>query len=134
MWPSRRKGRAVRRVGSAVVSGRAPPGALRVLVSFTTDYAAYGEAIFLGLREARPGLLLRLASYEEAEGVVARFRPHLVVSDGDIAVPVAASVRIPAEPTEPSTMRLGETVRTVVNPSLEDLLAFVDDVVEAVGR
>lgn len=29
-------------------------------------------------------------------------------------------------------MHLGETVRTVVNPSLEDLIAFVDSV--AVGR
>ena len=40
---------------------------------FTLGYAAYGEALFLGLRKARPGLRLRLAPGREAEGVAALY-------------------------------------------------------------
>jgi hypothetical protein len=104
------------------------------LISFTLGNAAYGEALFLGLGEARQGVQTHLVPFREA---VARLRPHLVISDGAVAAPGAAKARIAAEPTErtePSTMRPGGVVRTVVNPAFEYLLAFVDDVARAVGE
>lgn len=117
-------------------SGRGPPGggALRVLISFSPGYASYGQALLLGLRASRPGLRVRLVPLPEAGEAAARFRPHLVVSDGAVAAPGAAKARISAEPTEPSALRVGGKVRTVVNPSFEDLLAFVDEVGRAAGR
>ncbi|QIN81343.1 hypothetical protein GBA63_00930 [Rubrobacter tropicus] len=118
----------------ATGSGRDPPDALRVLISFTPEYAAYGEAFFLGLLGSRPKAHTRLVPFREAGEAVERFQPHLVISDGAVAAPGAAKARIASEPTEPSTMRLGGVVRTVVNPSVEDLLAFVEEVAEFVGK
>lgn len=123
-----------RRGWPATGSGRAPPDVLRVLISFTPGYVAYGEAFFLGLLGSRPKAQMRLVPFREAGEAVARFQPHLVISDGVVAAPGAAKARIASEPTEPSTMRLGGVVRTVVNPSLEDLLAFVEEVAEFVGK
>lgn len=111
-------------------SGQAPPGvsgALRVLISFSPKYASYGEAILLGLRRSRAGLRAYLVTpARAAEAVRPRF--HLVISDGDVAVAGAATVKLSAEPTGPSAMRIGGTVREVVNPSFDNLLAFVDEV------
>lgn len=112
-------------------SGRAPPGnggALRVLISFSPGYAAYGATIARGLRVSRPHLRTRLAPLRNAGGASRRFGPHLVISDGAVRAPGAAKARISAEPREPSTMRVGGMVRTVVNPSFDDLLRFVDEV------
>ena len=58
---------------------------------------------------------------------------HLVISDENIPVPQAAEVKIAAEPTEPSTMRSKGVARTVVNPSFDDLLAFLDEVARDAG-
>lgn len=118
-------------------SGQAPPGvsgALRVLISFSPKYASYGEAILLDLRRSRLGLRAYLVTSEGADEAV-RPRPHLVISDGDVAVAGAVTVKLSAEPTGPSAMRIGGTVREVVNPTLDDLLAFVDEVVRTeMGR
>ena len=115
-------------------SGRTPPGeALRVLVSFSSRYASYGEALFAGIKGARPGMRTYLVPFEEAGEAAARLRPHLIISDGAVVAPGAAKARVAAEPTEPSTMRVSGVVRTVVNPSFDDLLAFVDEVARAAG-
>lgn len=66
--------------------------------------------------------------------VAALYRPHRVVSEEAVASGGAASVKISAEPAEPSTMHAGETVRGVVNPSLGALIPSVGGVAEFVGE
>lgn len=107
---------------------------MRVLISFTPQYASYGGALFAGLHHSRPGLQTRLVPFGEAGEAAARDRPNLVVSDGTFAAPGAAEARISAEPAWPSEMRLGGTVRKVVNPTFEDLLRFVDEVGRSAAR
>lgn len=114
--------------------GRGPPdwpGTFSVLVSFTPAYAAYGEALLRGLRDSRPDLRVDFGPLPRAAEAAARLRPHLIISDGAVAAPGTAKVKLSAEPTEPSTMRLKGVVRTVVNPTFDDLLAFVHEVERA---
>ena len=132
--PPRRRCRS-RKVGDEPSgAGRAPPGgALRVLISFSPRYATYGDALARGLRYSRPRLRAYLVPSGDVVAAVARVRPHLIVSDEDVAAVGAAVLRISSEPTEPSMMRVGETAIEVVNPSFGDLLAFVDEVERSVG-
>ncbi len=104
-----------------------------MLVSFAPRFAIYGDALCRELRRARPGLRVQVAPPTEAAEAAERLGPHLVVSDGPVRAPGAAKARISADPTEPSTMRLKGEVRRVVNPTFDDLLAFVDEVAGSVG-
>ena len=113
-----------------VRGGRGPPagaGGPCVLVSFTPGYAVYGDALCRQPRASRPGLRIELAPFPRAAEAAARLHPRVVISDEAVPAPGAAKVRLSAEPAEPSTMRAGGVVRTVVNPTLDDLLAFVDE-------
>jgi hypothetical protein len=57
----------------------------------------------------------------------------LFISDGAVPAPGAAKARLSAEPTEPSRMRAEGVVRRIVNPTFDDLLAFVDEVGRTTG-
>ena len=55
----------------------------------------YREAIVLSIHRSRPGLDVRAVFPEDAEGELAGFRPHLLVHNDTIQVPVAVLAGVP---------------------------------------
>jgi len=109
---------------------------VRILISYEDGYRVYGDALgraIRGLRSEADVATCRLAEIgEHLEG----FDPHLVVSSGPNAVDPgerAAWYRLSPEPGEPSEACLSGTRSRTPNPSLQDLLSFIDEV-EALVR
>jgi hypothetical protein len=107
---------------------------MRILISYEDGYRVYGAALgraIGGLRPEADVASCRLADLgEHLEG----FDPHLVVSSGPNTVDPggrAAWYRLSPEPGEPSEACLSGRRSHRPNPSLEELLSFVDEVEEA---
>jgi hypothetical protein len=109
---------------------------MRILISYEDGYRVYGAALgraIGGLRPEADVASCRLAEIgEHLEG----FDPHLVVSSGPNTVDPggrAAWYRLSPEPDEPSEACLGGRRWRRLNPPLEELLSFIDEV-EALVR
>ena len=109
---------------------------MRILISYEDSYRVYSDALGRAIRGLRPeaeAASRRLAEIgEQVEG----FDPHLVVSSGPNTVEPggrAAWYRLSPEPDEPSEACLSGRRSHRPNPSLEELLSFIDEV-EALVR
>jgi hypothetical protein len=66
---------------------------IRVLVALSPRM--YREAIALSIQSNRPGLDVRAAPPEQAEGELAGFRPHLLVHNDTAPIPEPALLAVP---------------------------------------
>ena len=103
---------------------------MRVLVTVTPRM--YRQAIALSIQRQRPGLDVRIASSEAAEGELVDFRPHLLVhNDNDRLGPEAVEdvpCRVEVQYSDGMDARIsvdGE-VFTACDMRLENLLRVVD--------
>ena len=109
---------------------------MRILISYEDGYCVYGDALGRAIRGLRPEADVASCRLAEIGEHLQSFDPHLVVSSGpNTADPGgrAAWYRLSPEPGEPSEACLGGRRSHRPNPSLEELLSFIDEV-EALVR
>ena len=109
---------------------------MRILISYEDSYRVYSDALGRAIRGLRPEAEVASRRLAEIGEQVEGFDPHLVVSSGpNIVEPGgrAAWYRLSPEPDEPSEACLSGRRSHRPNPSLEELLSFIDEV-EALVR
>lgn len=115
------------------------PCATRVLFAYEDTHLSYRDALVRVVQALRPRVAVTTVSLRSLQSEVGRLEPHLVVSSrpdtfdpGD----EAAWYKLSHEPDEPSEVRLGGRRSRSENPGLEELVAIIDEVEEAirVGR
>ena len=109
---------------------------MRILISYEESYRVYSDALERAIRGLRADTDVAACTLAEIGEQVECFDPHLVVSSGPNTVDPggrAAWYRLSPEPDEPSKACLGGRRSHMPNPSLEELLSFIDEV-EALVR
>ena len=84
--------------------------------------------IAAGVAALRPGAEVTTAGLDRLEGELARLDPEVVVCSG----PAGSGVRLvwvelPLDPTRPTKISLGGRRSETTNPTLETLLAVIDE-------
>ena len=108
--------------------------AVRVLIAIEDRHRVYREAIGEFLRMARPGLDVRVASPRGLNGQLRRFGPQIVVHGGPpVPIPdlLPCWVELSLDPSVATVFQMGRVRREVVNPSVEHLLAVIDEAAPA---
>ena len=104
---------------------------LRVLVAAENDHRAYGETIGHAMEALRPSLDVVISSTREMDEALALLEPEIVFCiRTEPATPEAdtlAWVELSVEPSLATETRVGECRRELGNPTLEHLLAIVDE-------
>src|ERR671911_1824864 len=109
---------------------------MRILISYEEAYRVYADTLeraLGGLRQDAEVAVCRLAVIGDQ---LESFDPDLVVSSGPNTIDPggrAAWYRLSPEPDEPSEVCLGGRRWLRLNPPLEDLLSFIDEVEAFVG-
>jgi hypothetical protein len=109
---------------------------MRILISYEDSYRVYGDALGRAIRGLRPKAEVASCGLAEIGEHLEGFAPHLVISSGPNTVDpggMAAWYRLSPEPGEPSEACLSGRRSHRPNPSLEDLLSFIDEVETLVG-
>jgi hypothetical protein len=109
---------------------------MRILISYEQSYHVYSDALERAIRGLRPEVEVAACSLAEIGEQLESFDPHLVVSSGPNTVDLggrAAWYRLSPESDEPSEACLGGRRWRRLNPPLEELLSFIDEV-EALVR
>jgi hypothetical protein len=124
-------------------AGEAPAGpvgsprqtpAVRVLIAIEDRHRVYREAIGEFLRATRPRLEVRLASPRGLHGELRRFGPQIVVHAGPpVPIPdlLPCWVELSLDPSVATVFRTGRVRREVLNPSIEHLMAVIDEAAPA---
>ncbi len=108
---------------------------MRILVAFEDDYRTYREVLAASIRILRPHVEVGSASLEELADEIERLNPHLVVCSRPNTVDPGgriAWVELSIESTRPSKACVGGRYRESANPTLEVLLAVIDEVEELI--
>lgn len=111
------------------------PHATRVLFAYENSHLAYRDALVRAIRVLRPRVVVTAVDLRSLEAEVERLEPHLVVSSRPDTTDAGGRVawyRLSQEPAEPSEVCLGGRRSRSENPGLEELVAVVDQVQEAV--
>jgi hypothetical protein len=109
---------------------------MRILISYEDSYRVYSDALGRAIRGLRPDAEVASSRLAEIGEHLESFDPHLVVSSGPNTVDPggrAAWYRLSPEPGEPSEACLSGRRPHRPNPTLEDLLWFIDEVEALVG-
>jgi hypothetical protein len=104
---------------------------MRILISYEESYHVYSDALERAIRGLRPDADVAVCSLAEIGEQVESFNPHLVVSSHPNTEDPggrAAWYELSPEPHEPSEACLGGRRWRRLNPPLEDLLSFIDEV------
>ena len=104
---------------------------MRILISYEDGYCVYGDALERVISGLRPEAEVASCTLAEIGEQLESFDPHLVVSSRPNTVDPggrAAWYRLSPEPVEPSEACLGGRRWRRLNPPLEDLLSFIDEV------
>ena len=104
---------------------------MRILISYEESYRAYSDVLESVIGALRPEADVASCRLAEIGEQVESFDPHLVVSSGPNTVDPggrAAWYRLSPEPDEPSEACLGGRRWRRLNPPLEALLSFIDEV------
>ena len=104
---------------------------MRILISYEQSYCVYTDALERVIRGLRPEAEVVVCRLAEIGEQLESFDPHLVVSSGPNTVDPggrAAWYRLSPEPDEPSEACLGGRRWRRLNPPLEELLSFIDEV------
>ena len=109
---------------------------MRILISYEDSYLLYSDTLERALGGLRPEAEVAACRLRVLGEQVKSFNPHLVVSSRKNSVDPggrAAWYRLSPEPDKPSEACLGGRCWQRLNPTLEDLLSFIDEV-EALVR
>ena len=109
---------------------------MRILISYEDSYHVHSDTLERVLRGLRPDAEVTACRLSVIAEQVESFNPHLVVSSRQNTVDPggrAAWYRLSPEPDKPSAACLGGRRWQRLNPTLEDLLSFIDEV-EALVR
>ena len=109
---------------------------MRILISYEQSYHVYSDALQRAIRGLRPEADVAACQLAEIGEQVESFDPNLVVSSRPNTVDPggrAAWYRLSPEPTKPSEACLGGRRWQRLNPPLEELVSFIDEV-EALVR
>ncbi len=102
-----------------------------MLVAIEDEYRAYREVIAAGLEALRPGAEVTTAGLDRLEVELARLDPEVVVCSGPGSLAAAegrgAWIELSLEPTRPAKISLGGRRSESTNPTLETLLAVIDE-------
>ena len=108
---------------------------IRILVAFEQVYRSYQGVIAAAIRVLRPHAEVETATLEALGEEIERFDPELVIcSRPSTAGPGdrIAWVEISIESTRPSKICVGGRYSESTNPTLEVLLAVIDEVDESI--
>jgi hypothetical protein len=106
-------------------------GYMRILISYEESYRTYSDVLQRAIGGLRPDADVTACRLAEMGEQVGSFNPHLVVSSGPNTVDPGGRVawyRLSPEPSEPSEACLGGRRWRRLNPPLEALLSFIDEV------
>ena len=109
---------------------------MRILISYEESYHLYSDALQRALSGLRPAAEVAACRLTVIGEQLESFNPHLVVSSRPNTVDpggAAAWYRLSPEPDEPSEACLRGRRWQRLNPPLEELVAFIDEV-EALVR
>ena len=109
---------------------------MRILISYEESYHLYSDALERALSGLRPAAEVAACRLTVIGEQVESFNPHLVVSSRPNSVDPggrAAWYRLSPEPDELSEACLGGRRWRNLNPPLEVLLSFIDEVEAFVG-
>jgi len=102
-----------------------------VLVATEDEYRAYREVIAAGVQMLRPDTEVTAIGLDLLEGELARRDPEVVVCSRPGRPAEAegrlAWVELPLDPTRPTKISLGGRRSESTNPTLETLLAVIDE-------
>lgn len=114
-----------------------PEGArISVLVAFGRRHYCYGAALAHAIRSLRPLANVALSRLERADGLLAAPGPQLVITDQPedvVGASAPARLEISTDPREPSRFSAESLTRELSNPTLEEVLAVVDEVALLAG-
>jgi hypothetical protein len=114
--------------GSAVAHRRA--ATVRILIAIEDEHRVYREAIGQFIKMTRPGFEVRVVKLSGLHAELRRFGPQVVVHAGPpTPIPdlLPCWVELALEPTRPTVVRSGSIRQEVLNPSLSDLLAMIEE-------
>ena len=109
---------------------------MRILISYEDSYLLYSDTLQRALGGLRPEAEVAACRLSVLGEQVKSFNPHLVVSSRKNSVDPggrAAWYRLSPKPDKPSEAYLGRRCWQRLNPTLEELLSFIDEV-EALVR
>ncbi len=101
-----------------------------MLIAMEIEYRAYREVLAAGIETLRPGTEVAAVGLDRLEGELARLDPQVVVCTRP--EPAGSGVRLAwvelsLDPTRPTKIFLGGRRSESVNPTLETLLAVIDE-------
>ena len=108
---------------------------MRLLIAYEDSHNLYSDAMERAIRESRPHLEIKVARTSELEAQIERFDPHMVLCERlNPAQPGGrgAWVKHSYEPSEPSEVCLDGRRWELDNPTINELLAVIDETEELV--
>ena len=102
-----------------------------MLIAIEDEYRAYREVIAAGLEALRPGTEVAAVGLDQLDAELARLEPQVVVCSrpGSLAEAEGrlAWVELSLDTTRPTKVSVGGRRSESVNPTLETLLAVIDE-------
>jgi hypothetical protein len=102
----------------------------RVLVAFEDDYRAYRDVIAAGIRVLRPHFEVEVSGVEALAEAIERFEPDVVICSRLCTVEDHLSpawIELSVDPMRPARVRLAGRCWEQSNPTMETLLAVIDE-------
>jgi hypothetical protein len=106
---------------------------MRILVAFEEDQRAYRDKIAAAIQMLRPGAEVETAELGGLGDHIERFDPELVIYTRANSVDPGgrrAWVEVSVDPIQPTKMWVSERYSERTNPTLEVLLALIDEIEE----
>jgi hypothetical protein len=106
---------------------------MRLLIAYEDSHNLYSEAMERAIRNSRPHLEIKIARTSELEAEIERFAPHMVLCERrNLAQPGGAGawVKNSYEPGEPSEVCIDGRRWKLDNPTMNELLAIIDETEE----
>jgi hypothetical protein len=103
---------------------------IKILVAFEEDFRAYRETLAYAFQRLRPHVEVLTSGVETLDMELKRYGPQAVItsrprSRGSEGVTVW--VELSVDPLKTTKVQIGERCSQMLNPTLERLLALVDD-------
>ena len=101
-----------------------------MLMATEDEYRAYREVIVAGLEALQPGTEVTAVGLDQLEGELERLDPEVVVCTRPPPTGSGARlawVELSLDPTRPTKISLGGRRSESTNPTLEELLAVMDE-------
>jgi hypothetical protein len=116
-------------------TARSEQADIRILVAFVEDYRAYQDVVGVGIRVLRPHAEVETSSLDALVEHIERFDPELVICSGHEAIHSGgrrAWVELSMDPLQPTRIWVGGRYSERTNPTVDVLLAVIDEVEELI--